>query len=347
MTIGAPLQLHPSRPKVPGPGIPEERQGRRRLSLVIPCYNESEVLPLLRHGLQDLCRRLEEHDDVEVILVDDGSADCTWEQIQDFAAADPRVRGIRLSRNFGHQAAITCGYEAATGDVVISMDADLQDPPEVIFAMLQRWREGAEIVYAIRNKRLGETHFKLLTARLFYRFIRALGAEYVRHDCGDFRLVSRRALDVLNAMPERHRFIRGLVGWIGFQTAEVHFDRPARAAGKTKYSLTKLVRLAADGIVSFSRAPLRLPYYLALVLSTVFLAYLGYAAVKYFVFGAERIPGWGSLILPIVLFGAANLLGLAILGEYVGRIYEQCKERPMYIVRESAGFERVSARKVA
>ena len=321
------------------PRDPDAAEGRFLVSLVVPCYDEEEVLPLLIERLAQLAARLDAEFacDVEIVLVDDGSRDGTWDRICSFAARDARVRGARLSRNFGQQAALTCGYALATGDAVVSLDADLQDPPEVVLKMVSRWREGFDVVYGVHRRRQGETLFKRVTAELFYRLIRKLGAEHVRAQAGEFRLMSRRSLEALLRMGETDRFLRGMVGWIGFPAAEVHYQRPPRAAGKTKWPVRKMVRLATDAIVSFSRLPLRLAYYGALALSLVFLAYFGYLIVAYL--GADRpldVSGW-VLLLAIVSFGAVNLLNQALLGEYVGRIHEQCRQRPLYLVQDVTG----------
>ncbi len=310
------------------------------ISLIVPCYNEQEVLPILIEQLQVLARTLDaEWDcDSEIVLVDDGSADGTWGQICRFAA-DDRVRGARLSRNFGQQAALTCAYALARGDAVVCLDADLQDPPEIVPEMVQRWRDGFDIVYAVRRTRRGEHALKLGTAAFFYWLIRKLGARHVRAAAGDFRLMSRRSVDALLGLREASRFIRGLVGWIGFPSTELYYDRQPRAAGATKWPLWKMVRLAADAIVAFSPAPLRLAYHASWSLSLVFLGYLAWLLV------ARDWPGqsamWpdegAAVLLAVVLFGAANLLGQAILGEYVGRIHQQSLGRPLYIVQELAG----------
>lgn len=314
------------------------------VSIVIPCFNEQAAFRFLFDRLTSLSDGLEREMNchVELILVDDGSRDSTWQEIQGAVAADCRFRGVRLSRNFGHQAALTCGYSFAAGDAIICLDADLQDPPEVIPEMIRQWRAGADVVYGVRLERDGETWFKLWTARQFYKLIRALGAEHVRADTGDFRLLSRRSLRVLLGMGEQHRFLRGMVGWVGFTSAEVTYHRKARVAGTTKYPLRKMVRLAADAIVSFSRAPLRIAYHAALWLSFLFLLFLLYALVAALVFKEALVPGWSSLILAIVTFGASNLCCQAILGEYVGRIYEECKKRPLYIVQELAAQARLN-----
>jgi polyisoprenyl-phosphate glycosyltransferase len=305
---------------------------REAISIVVPCYNEVAVFPYLQKELSALADRIVQDYDVEIILVDDGSCDATWEKICAFSAVDSRVRGVALSRNFGHQAALTCGYDLATGDAVVCLDADLQDPPEVVLEMLRRWREGADVVYGVRTSREGETAFKLWTAKLFYRLLRAMGAKYVREDAGDFRLLSRRSLDALQKMREEHRFIRGMVGWIGFRVAEVAYERKARVAGTTKYPFRKMLLFALNAIVSFSAFPLRLAYVMAFGLSAILMSYLVYTFYRHVFYHVDLVPGWTSLILSIMAFGAMNLFCLGIIGEYVGRIYEQSKQRPLYLI---------------
>lgn len=262
---------------------------RKAISIVVPCFNEEDVLPLLAGGLSSLADRLRARYEVEILLIDDGSRDKTWKLIQEYAGKDHRVRGLSLSRNFGHQAALTCGYNLAVGDAVVSMDADLQDPPDVVLEMVAKWEEGSDVVYAVRRSREGESAFKLLTARLFYRLIRAVGSKYVHEDSGDFRLMSRRALNALNRLREQHRFIRGMVGWVGYKTADVQYDRKARAAGVTKYPFMRMLRFAIDATVSFSSFPLRLAYLLSFGLSMIFVGYLVYSLVMYMFFNAELV----------------------------------------------------------
>jgi dolichol-phosphate mannosyltransferase len=315
---------------------------RELISLVVPCYNESEVFPHLRQELASLADRIGSEYDVEIVLVDDGSKDATWARIQEFAASDKRVRGIGLSRNFGHQAALTCGYDLAKGAAVVCMDADLQDPPEAVEEMVRKWKEGYDLVQAVRLRREGETRFKLWTAAMFYRLIRALGARHVTADTGDFRLMSRRALDAFCQMREYHRFIRGMVGLVGFRATEIYYHRQARKAGTTKYPFRKMLAFASDAIVSFSTVPLKLSFVAAVAISIVTLGYLGLAAIRHFVWGAHLEPGWTSLILSIVVLGASNLISIGILGEYVGRTYEQVKQRPLYFVQETTTAGTVS-----
>jgi polyisoprenyl-phosphate glycosyltransferase len=311
-----------------------ELNSEKLISLVSPCYNESSAFPYLQGEIVKLADLLGKEFDVEIVLVDDGSRDQTWSQIQAFAQSDARVRGVLLSRNFGHQMALTCGYDVARGDAVVCMDADLQDPPEVVVEMVEKWKQGYDVVHAIREHREGETRFKLWTASLFYRLIRCLGAAHVKADSGDFRLMSRRALDALQKMPEFHRFVRGMVGWVGFKETEIRYRRKPRVAGETKYPLRKMVKFAVDAIISFSIIPLRISFAAALIFSSIILGYLCYSTVRYLFFGRELVPGWSSLILSVVILGGMNLICIGILGEYVGRIYEQVKHRPHYFIQE-------------
>jgi glycosyltransferase involved in cell wall biosynthesis len=231
--------------------------------------------------------------------------------------------------------ALTCGCDHARGDAIVSMDADLQDPPEVVFELVNEWKKGYDLVHAVRMKREGESCFKLWTAAIFYRLIRFLGATNVRADAGDFRLISRRSLNALNQMREQHRFIRGMVGWGGFRTSEVYYHRKPRKAGKTKYPFRKMLHFATDAIVSFSTLPLKVSFAAAVLLSVLILGYLCVATVDHFVRGTVLVPGWPSLILATVALGCMNLICIGILGEYVGRIYEQVKQRPLYLVQET------------
>jgi dolichol-phosphate mannosyltransferase len=309
------------------------------ISLVVPCFNEEAVLPELLQRLQRLTDALEEEAwcRCEMVLVDDGSRDRTWPLVVEASASDSRIRGSRLSRNFGHQAALTCGYSIAAGDAIVCLDADLQDPPEVVREMVQRWREGADVVYGVRRSRDGETWFKLATAKCFYRIIRAGGAGMVKEDCGDFRLLSRRALDALLKMPERHRFLRGMVGWIGFEVAEVRYHRQSRAAGETKYPLRKMLRFAGDAILSFSRLPLCLPYVLAFVTLIV-----GMTAGVVLTVAPVAVSQTALLTAVILFCGAAQLVSLGLLGEYLGRIFEQVQHRPLYVVQEVTHPHRIA-----
>ena len=309
-------------------------------SLVLPIFNEEAVIPLLLKRLDDLLARLDAPG--EVIFVDDGSRDTSPIVLEAKARADSRYRFVKLSRNFGHQIAITTGMERAEGDAVIVMDADLQDPPEIILEMIAKWKQGFEIVYAQRLSRDGESAFKRGTADLFYRLIERLGEVRIPRNVGDFRLVDRRALDAFLAMPERERFVRGMFAWIGFRQAVVSFHRPPRVAGETKYSLTKMLRLAANGVVSFSDAPLKLALWAGLATSSLAMLY-GLTVIARWLAGAHFEPGWSSIIVLVAFLGGANMLMTGILGVYVGRIYTEVKRRPLYVVDRAVGFERRAA----
>ena len=330
------------RPSAPGTspaGAGRESGGKPLVSVIVPCFNEAQVLPLLKVALVDLGAMLAPKYRCEFVLVDDGSRDETWKMLAQFAAEDSRVRAVGLSRNFGHQMALSCGYDVSRGDAVVSLDADLQDPPEVVTRLLEEWENGADVVYAIRASREGETAAKRLTAAWFYRFFRSVSHSSAPADSGDFRLMSRRSVDALCALRERHRYLRGMAGWIGFRTAFVKYERKPRAAGTTKYPLRKMLAFALDGLISFSSFPLRLAYILALLTSSPVLLYLLYTLAKYILRGESLVPGWTSIILTITLFGTAILISLGLLGEYVGRIYEESKNRPLYLIREVATTE--------
>ena len=304
-------------------------------SLVVPIYNEQAVLPLLLRRLDALLDALDAP--AEAILVDDGSSDASPIVLEAKARSDARYRYIRLSRNFGHQVAITTGMARAAGRAVIVMDADLQDPPEVVLDMVAKWKEGVQVVYGERTARAGESCFKRLTADLFYRLLDGLSEVEIPRNVGDFRLVDRKALDAFLAMPERDRFVRGMFAWVGFRQAVVKFDRPPRAAGETKYSFAKMLHLAASGVVSFSDAPLRLALWAGLAISSVAILY-GLWVIAMWTMNADFARGWSSLAVLVTFIGGANMLMTGVLGVYVGRIYSEVKHRPLYVVEREAGF---------
>jgi glycosyltransferase involved in cell wall biosynthesis len=306
-------------------------------SLVAPIFNEEAVIPVLLKRLDALLDSLDAP--AEVILVDDGSRDTSAIVIEAKARADKRYRLIKLSRNFGHQIAITVGLDHAAGRAVIVMDADLQDPPEVVLEMIAKWKEGYDVVSAERASRQGESRFKRATADLFYRLMGRLGDVSKPCNAGDFRLVDRRALDCFLAMPERDRFVRGMFAWIGFRQGTVTFDRPPRAAGTSKYSLRKMIGLAANGIISFSDAPLRLALWAGAAVSALAFIY-GLSVIGRWAFGDPSLErGWSSTIVIIAALGGANMLMTGVIGLYVGRIYAEAKGRPLYIVERAIGFE--------
>ena len=306
------------------------------LSIVVPCYNEEEVITETAKRLTAFAQNLKNLD-VEFIFVDDGSRDQTRTLLKSFTATDHRIKIISFARNFGHQIAVTAGVDAARGDAIVLIDADLQDPPEVIHEMIKKWEEGYDVVYGTRTERPGESAFKLATARLFYCVLNKLSSVPIPLDTGDFRLMSRPVVDVLTAMPERDRFIRGMVSWVGFKQVALPYKRVQRFAGKTKYPLKKMFTFAFDGILSFSSKPLELALVLGIVFTAIFsLGFLG-IFIQRFVSG-----GWASieliLLTAIGLLGGLQLLCMGILGQYIGRIHNEIKNRPLYIVQEYQGF---------
>jgi dolichol-phosphate mannosyltransferase len=305
------------------------------LSLVLPIYNEEEVIAELHRRLQDFLVRLQL--DAEVVFVDDGSRDRSLDLLRNLSSNEPRYRVLSLSRNFGHQAAITAGIDHARGSAVVVMDADLQDPPEVVLEMVAKWREGYDVVYGVRRKRAGETWFKLFTARIFYRLFAAMIPIETPLDAGDFRLMGRRVIVVLRELRETHRFVRGMVAWIGFRQTKVLYDRPERFAGMTKYPLRKMVRFAIDGITSFSIVPLRVSMYLGIAMSAASLAVAVWALLAKYIF-QQTVTGWTAIVVIVTLLASVQFVMIGILGEYVGRIYEQVKGRPLYVVREGINF---------
>ncbi|MGH7498100.1 MAG: glycosyltransferase family 2 protein [Gemmatimonadales bacterium] len=306
------------------------------LSVVVPCYNEEEVLPETHRSLAGVLGGIAKID-FEIIYVDDGSADGTAACLRRLQAQDSHVRVVRLSRNFGHQIAVTAGLDSATGDAVVIIDSDLQDPPEVIEEMLARWREGFEVAYGLRVHREGETQFKLVTAKLFYRLINWLSEIQIPLDVGDFRLLDRKVVDALADMPERARFIRGMVSWVGFRQVAVPYSRAPRAAGETKYPFWKMVSFAAIAVSSFSVAPLKLAMWTGFAASAVALAGIVYALVVR-LFTNDWVTGWAGVFIAILFLGGVQLISLGIIGEYVGRIYNEAKRRPLFLVAERLGF---------
>jgi len=302
-------------------------------SIVIPVLDEEQVLPSLFLRLADLMSRLD--GSAEVVLVDDGSTDASFELIQKHIEDDPRIRGLRLSRNFGHQIAITAGMDAAKGDAVVVMDADLQDPPEVVLEMIERWKQGFVVVAGRRVNREGESAAKRWSAHAFYRLLHRLSDTDIPVDVGDFRLLDRRAVEALKSMPERHRYVRGLVAWLGYPQTTVDYTRPEREQGETKYTLSRMIGLAINGIVGFSSVPLRLISKVGVAVSAVsFLAGIG--SILAFFLGAT-VPGWTSTVVVAFFVGGVQLVVLGVIGEYVGRIYDEVRQRPLYLVSEVAG----------
>jgi polyisoprenyl-phosphate glycosyltransferase len=304
-------------------------------SLVIPAHNEEGVIEQLVARLSDVMDRLD--GDAEAILVDDGSRDRTWPLMAEAAQADPRIRLVRLSRNFGHQTALTAGVDVSTGDAVIVLDADLQDPPEVILDLAKQWRDGYDIVYAVREERAGETHFKRATAAAFYRAFNRISEVKVPVDVGDFRLVDRRALDVFACMRESNRFVRGMFSWIGLSQIGVSYTRQERFAGETKYPLRKMLRFAATGVISFSAAPLRVALNVGFIVSIIAFG-LGVWSIIVKISGLYSVPGWTSIVVLTSFIGGIQLIVLGVIGEYIGDIHAEVKRRPLYVISELENF---------
>lgn len=300
-----------------------------KLSVIVPVFNEEEVLGAFHSRLKSVLT--EAAVDHEILYVNDGSKDASQQILEGIASGDERAKVLCLSRNFGHQNAITAGLDNCKGDAAVIIDADLQDPPELILQMLGKWKEGHEVVYAVRRKRAGETWMKRVMARAFYRFLTRLSEVRIPEDTGDFRLIDRKVIQVLAGMPESNRFLRGLVPWTGFRTAAVYFDRDERLAGSTKYPFRKMLVLAFHGITAFSVRPLMYVLYLGLLVTTT--AFLGSLFVLYLrLFTQATVQGWTSLILVVCLFGGIQLLSLGVIGLYISRISDEVKRRPKYVL---------------
>jgi dolichol-phosphate mannosyltransferase len=299
----------------------------RLLSVVAPVYNEEELIEEFYSRVRSALEGVR----FELVLVDDGSSDGSTAILDRLATSDPRVRVIYLSRNFGHQTALTAGLDHAGGDAVVMLDADLQDPPELIPRMLDHWRGGCDVVYAVREQREGESRFKLTTARWFYKLFDKLAQVELEHNAGDFRLLDRRALDALLSMRERNRFLRGMTVWVGYTQAAVPYRRDPRYAGETKYTISKMLRFSLDAISSFSHRPLQLATLLGFLIST--LAFIAIPVVVVLRILGSYLPGFGTITIAVLLLGGIQLIAIGIIGEYVARIYDEVKGRPLYLVR--------------
>jgi polyisoprenyl-phosphate glycosyltransferase len=308
--------------------LPDGRRTPRLVSVVAPVYNEQEAARAFYERVREALGNLP----FELVLVDDGSSDETPAILEAIAGSDPRVKVITLSRNFGHQTALTAGLDHARGDAVVMMDSDLQDPPELIGQMLEAWRRGSDVVYAVRQQREGETFFKLTTARWFYKVFGKLAQVQLEQQAGDFRLLDRRALDALLAMRERNRFLRGMTVWIGFTQTAIPYERDSRYAGETKYTLRKMVRFSLDAISSFSHTPLQVATVVGFLVSAA--ALLAIPVVVGLRLAGSYLPGFSSITIIVLLLGGIQLIALGLIGEYVGRIYDEVKRRPLYVVRE-------------
>ncbi len=311
-----------------------------KYSIVVPIFNEEEIIPEMHRRMSAMLDGLDGPS--ELILVNDGSRDRSLEIMRELAARDPRLKVISFSRNFGHQMAITAGIDHAAGDAVVVIDADLQDPPEVIPELIQKWKEGYELIYAVRSERRGETFFKKFTASFFYRLIASMTELKIPSDSGDFRLMDRKVVEAMKQVREHHRFMRGLSVWVGFKQVGVQYVRQERFAGVTKYPLKKMVRFATDGITSFSYVPLQFATTLGFGFAGLALVAIPVVAVLR-AFGNDFFTGQATTLLSVLLLGGVQLIFLGIIGEYLGRIYDEVKKRPLYIVSEKIGFTAESA----
>jgi len=302
------------------------------ISVVIPVHDEEGNIPELLSRVTHVLENLPQRPSSEIILVNDGSTDGTVEAVHRCMATIPNIALVSLSRNFGHQLAATAGLDVAQGDAVILMDGDLQDPPELIEAFLEKWRLGYDVVYAIRRSRKGESRFKLFTARAFYRLTRRLTKVSIPVDTGDFRLMSRRVIEALKRTRERNRFLRGLVSWVGFNQIGIEYDRDSRHAGSTKYPVSKMFRFAMDGITAFSEVPLRFASYFGFIVSAFAFVYA--IIVLIMKFEHRNFPGYTSIMIAILFLGGVQLVGIGILGEYLGRVHDEIKGRPLYLISD-------------
>lgn len=310
-----------------------------KVSVVIPMYYEEEVAEECYKRVKNVLTSLKDYEH-EILFVNDGSKDKTLEILESIAEKDKQVKVISFSRNFGHQCAVTAGLQYVTGDAIVVIDADLQDPPELIPDMLTLWKQGNEVIYAKRKTREGESKFKLLTAKMFYRILNGLSDVEIPADTGDFRLVDRKVVDVINSMPEHNKFLRGLFSWIGFKQQPFEYERKERFAGKTKYPLKKMLKLASDGIISFSTKPLKIVGGLGIITIFISILLLLYSVISYIFNLNQLTPGWTSIMVAITLFSGVQLLSIWIISEYLARIYDESKKRPQYIISKTINIEK-------
>lgn len=312
---------------------------KKKVSLVIPMYYEEEVANECYEKVSNVLKGLDKYD-YEIIFVNDGSKDKTLEILEEVSKKDEKAKIISFSRNFGHQAAVTAGLREVTGDAIVIIDADLQDPPELIPQMLELWEQGNEVIYGKRKTRKGESAFKLLTAKMFYKTLNALSDVEIPKDTGDFRLVDRKVVDVINSLPEHNKFLRGLFSWVGFKQKAYEYERQERFAGKTKYPLKKMLKLASDGIISFSSKPIKLVGALGIISIVISIIILIYALISYIFQLNNLSAGWTSIMVAITFFAGVQLLSLWIISEYIGRIYDEAKGRPQYIIDKKINFDK-------
>ncbi len=312
----------------------------KKVSVVIPMYYEEDVANLCYERVSAVLEELKKKYDYEIIFVNDGSKDKTLSILKEIASQNEKVKIVSFSRNFGHQAAVTAGIKEVSGDAIVIMDADLQDPPELIPDMLKLWEDGSEVIYGKRNTRNGESAFKLLTAKMFYSFLNAMSEVEIPKNTGDFRLVDRSVIDVINNLPEHNKFLRGLFSWVGFEQKEFLYDRPKRELGETKYPLKKMLKLAKDGIISFSTKPLKLVGGLGILSIFISFVILIYSILSYALNWNNLSDGWTSIMVSITFFAGVQLFSLWIMSEYISRIYDESKGRPEYIIKEKINFDK-------
>ena len=310
----------------------------KKISVVIPMYYEEEVAQECYNKMTQVLSNIKDYD-YEIICVNDGSRDKTLSILENIAEKDKKVKIISFSRNFGHQCAVTAGLKQVTGDAIVIIDADLQDPPELIPEMLKLWEEGNEVIYGKRKTRDGESKFKLLTAKMFYKTLNALSDVDIPKDTGDFRLVDRKVVDVINTLPEHNKFLRGLFSWVGFEQKAFEYERKERFAGKTKYPLKKMLKLASDGIISFSTKPLKLVGGLGILSICISFFIFIYSILSYIFKWNNLTPGWTSLMITMTFLSGVILISLWMIGEYISRIYDECKNRPQYIINKKINID--------
>ena len=310
----------------------------KKISIVIPAYNEEEVLPQLYERLNNLTQDVTKYE-FEMIFINDGSKDNTFSMLEELANYDKRVKVLSFSRNFGHQAAVAAGIKYVSGDAIVIIDADLQDPPELIPEMLELWENGNEVIYGKRKSRKGESAFKVFTAKMFYKTLNSLSDVEIPKDTGDFRLVDRKVIDVINELPEHNKFLRGLFSWVGFKQYPYEYERQERMAGKTKYPFKKMMKLASDGIISFSTKPLKIVGGIGILTIILSIGILIYSLISYAFNLNELAPGWTSIMVAITLFSGVQMLSMWVMSEYIARIYDETRNRPQYIIEKKINIE--------
>lgn len=308
----------------------------KKISIVVPCYNEEEVIDSTVNELLQFTSKISKYS-FEIVFINDGSNDNTGKMLENYAKQHEIIKSASFSRNFGHQIAVSAGIDLSVGDAVVLIDADLQDPPHVILKMIEKWENGYDVIYGTRTERPGESKFKLLTAKYFYRTLNKLSEVEIPLDTGDFRLMDRKVVNHLKLMPEKSRFVRGMVSWVGFKQTSVGYKRSQRLAGESKYPLRKMIKFAIDGILSFSKKPLKLSVMFGFACSLLALAGIIYS-IYIRLMTNEWVEGWATIFISILFMGGVQLISIGILGEYIGRIYDETKNRPMYIISDKHGF---------